>query len=246
MRTLIKRKLKRLLAQRGLAITGIRQSYMSAEETIAAADREGLSICDYVERLWEQQGCTQMVINQMSACSAFATTNPKIVEIGTGTGRYLEKVLQLCNPSKYESYEPLHDWVNYLQSKYSTTITYKADGETLWETSDNSANLVHAHGVFVYTPFLITYGYFKEIWRVIADSGIVAFDIFTEDCLDEETVNKWLSSMHRYPCFLSKSYVVSNFNRNGFQLLKTFKNKHGAGESEYLIFIRNSYIKQQS
>lgn len=239
MKTLIKKILKRSLAQRGLAITGIRQSYMPAEETIAAADREGLSVCDYVERLWDQQGCTQMVIDQMSLCGAFAVTSPNIVEIGPGTGRYLEKVIQKCNPAKYESYEPLPDWVDWLQSKYPI-ISHKADGETLWQTPNKSVDIVHSHGVFVYIPFLIAYGYFKEIWRVTADGGIVVFDIFSEDCLDEETMDKWLDSTHRYPCFLSKSYVASHFVKHGFRLINTFKNKHGAGQSEYLVFTRSS------
>lgn len=240
MKTLTKKIIKRLLAQRGLAIAGIRQSYMSAEETISAADREGLSVCNYVEKLWEQQGCTQMVIDQMSSCGAFAIANPNIVEIGTGTGRYLEKVLQKCTPTKYESYEPLPDWVDWLQSTYPTVISHKADGETLWQTPDRSVNLVHSHGVFVYIPFLVAYGYFKEIWRITAAGGIVVFDIFSEDCLDEEMMDKWLSSTHRYPCFLSKSYVASHFAKHGFRLLNTFKNKHGAGQSEYLAFVRGT------
>ena len=179
-------------------------------------------------------------LTQMSSCGAFAATNPHIVEIGTGTGRYTEKVLQKCNPAKYESYEPLLDWADWLQSKYPSIISHKSDGETLWQTPDNSVDIVHSHGVFVYLPFLVAYGYYKEIWRITADGGIVIFDIYSEDCFDEETVDKWLSSTHRYPCFLSKSYVASHFARHGFQLLNTFKNKHGAGNSEYLVFIRSS------
>lgn len=238
MNTLIKKIVKRLLAKRGLAIIGIRQSYMSAEETIAAANRERLSVCDYVEKVWNQEGCTQMVIDRMSSCGAFAATNPNILEIGPGTGRYLEKVLENCNPAKYEIYEPLDDWVNWLRSKYPIT-SHQADGETLWQTSDKSVNLVHSHGVFVYIPFLIAYGYFKEIWRVTADEGIVVFDIFSEDCFDEALIDKWLSSTYRYVCFLSKSYIVSQFAKHNFRLLTTFKNKHGAGHSEYLVFIKS-------
>lgn len=240
MKTAIKKGLKRLLAQRGLAIVGIRQSYMSAEETIAAAEREGLSVCDYVEKLWDQRGCTQMVIDRMSSCGAFAAKNPNILEIGTGTGRYLEKVFQKCNPAKYESYEPLPDWVDWLKSKYPMVISHKADGETLWQTPDRSVDLVHSHGVFVYIPFLVAYAYFKEIWRVTKDGGMVVFDIYSEDCLDEEMVDQWLNSTYRYTCFLSKSYVASHFAKHGFRLLETFKNKHGEGQSEYLVFSRSN------
>jgi SAM-dependent methyltransferase len=247
MKKLIKNILKQQLEQRGLYLTRhispwgdyiLGGGYISAEETVSAAEREKLSVCDYVERLWERQGDTQRVIEQMQSCGAFTAVSPNVLEIGTGTGRYLEKVLQQCKPAKYESYEYNEDWSDWLQSKYSI-ISHEADGESLKQTLDKSVDLVHSHGVFVYLPFLVSYGYWKEIWRVTADGGIVIFDIYSEDCLDEETVDKWLKSPERYPCFLSKSYIFSHFAKHDFDLINTFKNRHGKGHSEYLVFIKN-------
>jgi phospholipid N-methyltransferase len=236
-KTLIKKILISLLAQRGLAITSSSLGYISAKETVSAAEREGLSICDYVERLWDQQGDTQKIIEWMASCGSFKTANPNVVEIGTGTGRYLEKVLQKCSPAKYESYETARDWSEWLQSTYPI-ISHDADGLTLRQTQNISVDLVHAHGLFVHLPFLVSYRYWLEIWRITKEGGIVVFDIISEDCLDESTVNKWLLSKHNYPCFLSKDYIVLLFGNHGFTLVSTFKNRYGEGYSEYLVFIR--------
>ena len=199
MKILVKKGLKWLLAQRGLAITRIGEDsksssfgYISAKETVSAAEHAGLSVCDYVEKLWEKQGDTQRVIEQMASCGAFATANPNVVEIGAGTGRYLEKVLQRCGPAKYESYETARDWAEWLQSKYPI-VSHEADGMTLRQTPSMSADLIHAHGVFVYLPFLVSYRYWSEIWRITRENGIVAFDIISEECLDEQMVDKWLN-----------------------------------------------------
>ena len=121
MKELAKKVVKRLLAQMGLAITQVGETaktfgYISAKETVSAAEREGLSVCDYVEKLWNKPGDTQRIIEQMASCGVFEARDPNILEIGTG--RYLEKVLGKCKPAKYESYETARDWAEWLQSKY--------------------------------------------------------------------------------------------------------------------------------
>lgn len=164
--TITKNGIKKLLARKGLTITRIgttsdvsSQGYISTKETVSAAEREKLSICDYVEKLWAKQGDTRRVIEQMASCGAFGITNPNVVEIGTGTGRYLEKVLEKCKPTKYESYETARDWAEWLQSKYPIVVSHEADGVSLKQTLANSVDLIHAHGVFVYLPFLASYRY---------------------------------------------------------------------------------------
>lgn len=212
--------------------------YISAIETVSAAEREGLSVCNYVEKLWGQQGDTQRVIDQMSSCGVFDIKAPNVLEIGTGTGRYLEKVLEKCKPALYESYETSEGWAEWLQSSYPI-ISHKADGVTLNQTATHSVDILHSHGVFVYLPFLVSYRYWKEIWRVVKSGGFVVFDIYSEGCADELAVEQWHLAQHNYPCFISRDYVVSLFAKYGFTLLKTFKNRYGASHSEYLVFVRN-------
>jgi SAM-dependent methyltransferase len=252
MKELIKRVVKRLFAQRGLAIIRVCETsdksslgYISAKETISAAEPEGLSVCDYVEKCWNQSGDTQRVIDQIASCGVFETKQPCVLEIGAGTGRYLEKVLAKCQPAKYESYETAQDWAEWLQARYPI-VSHEADGVSLRQTRAHSVDLLHAHGVFVYLPFLVSYRYWKEIWRVMKNGGFVVFDIMCEDYLDERTVEKWLISEHNYPCFLSKDYVVSLFGKHGFGLVKTFTNRYGEGRSLYLVFCSHDTAQQGS
>ncbi len=246
MSTLTERISNRILTKKGLTtirkstLYGTGNNYIPAKETVSAANRDGISVCDYVEKLWGMQGDTQRVIDQMELFGAFAYTDPVIVEIGTGTGRYLEKILLKCDPTRYESYEIAHDWAEWLHIKYKI-ISHDADGVTLKQTPDMSANLVHAHGTFVNTPFFVSFSYWKEIWRITKVNGMVIFDILSEDCLDEPTLEKWLKSKLTYPYFLSKNFVVSLFNKHGFSLENTFLNPAGEGQSEYLIFTRGNW-----
>ena len=94
-----------------------------------------------------------------------------------------------------------------------------------------------AHGVFVYLPFLVTCGYLAEALRVAADGGYIAFDVLTENCLDSETVQRWLASGEYYPCFFGKQYTIDFMARAGCVLVSSFFNrKYGPGRSEYLVF----------
>lgn len=214
-------------------------SYISALETIEAAQNQGLSVCDYLERLWDQVGHTQRVIDRLASYHAFKDGS-HILEIGTGTGRYLEKTLEKCKPQSYESYETAEDWNQYLKFRYPSVHSYDADGVSLLSTPDLSIDFLHSHGLFVYLPFLSAWQYFKEMWRVVKIHGIVAFDLYSENCMDEHTVEKWLASNYRYPCFLSTGYLESIFASHGFALIDTFTNPHGEGKSEYLVFRRIS------
>ena len=243
------RPIKRVMSRMGFTVTRIGSNsndnslgYISAKKTVAGAKLEGLSICDYVEALWDNKGGTQYVIDQINECGIFLNKGLNVVEIGAGTGRYMEKVLKVCKPNLYESYETAKDWADYLQSAYPI-ISHPADGSSLRFTHDYSAGLIHAHGVFVYLPFLISYRYWEEIWRTTKIGGFVIFDIISEDCLQRDLIQKWLESNHSYPCFLSKSFTVSLFNSHGFSLVKTFTHRYGAGKSEYLVFLRKSLDK---
>lgn len=246
MKELAKSVVRKLLSNRGLDITRIGEKkgdqpvfhYIAAAEVVSASEREGLSVCDYVENLWGQQGDTQRVIDRMASCGVFEVEQPVVLEIGPGTGRYLEKILTKRKPTRYEIYEVARDWAEWLQSRYPVVL-HEADGASLKQTAADSVNLLHAHGVFVQLPFLVAYRYWMEMWRVVSNNGWVVFDIYSEDCMDEPTVEKWLASKHNYPYFLSRNYVVSLFENHGFSLKGAFTNKHGEGRSEYLVFLRN-------
>lgn len=215
-------------------ILGRSGKYIPAAKTVADAERAGLSVCDHVERMWGMEGCTARIIDRMAVSGAFRD-GARIVEIGTGTGRYLEKTLERCISASYHSYELDTGWARWLARTYPIT-SCPTDGASL--ASTEAADLIHAHGVFVYLPFLTTTRYFAEIWRVAAPGAVVAFDCFTEDCMTEAHVARWLASAHDFPCILPRDYVVGLFADHGFTLRDTFTSPYGEGESRYLVFVR--------
>lgn len=211
------------------------KGYLSAKETIDKAKEKGLSVGDYLENIWNQQGDTQRVIDNMAQLEVFTKSIRAVCEIGTGCGRYLEKIIEICNLEVYESYEPDKGWAEWLACEYNI-ISRDCDGKSLMHTKPATVDIVHAHGVFVYLNFLTTYRYFLEIVRVVKPNGWCVFDIMTEECFDDKTVNKWLESDHNYPCFLSKAYVMQFFERRGLNLVGDFFNRYGAGKSHYMVF----------
>jgi SAM-dependent methyltransferase len=211
--------------------------YIPASDTVAAAKAAGLSVGDYVERLWGIEGQTTSIMNRLPI------TAPKnIVEIGAGTGLYLEHTLKRCHPDRYQVYEIDKGWSDWLAKTYPVEVC-TADGRSLRATPSNSVDFIHAHGVFVYLPFLISYRYFKEILRVAAPEALVVFDFFSEASFARETVDKWIESGGLFPCFLSAAYVRQFFEDSGFRVTDSFSARCGVGFSEYLVFSRKVSVR---
>lgn len=213
--------------------------YIPAKETVKSAKNEGLSVCDYVEKIWNQKGETQKVVDNMEKLGVFQNFNPTVCEIGAGTGRYIEKVIEKCNPKRYESYEIAADWSEWLEKEYDI-ISFESDGFSLKNTDDNSIDLIHSHGVFVYLPFFDSLRYFKEIDRVSSKNAVIVFDCLTEDCLDKKSLNKWLNSEYNYPRLIPEKYIFDFFPNNKYKLIGNFFAPYGQGKSKYFVFKHNN------
>ncbi|MEG3436545.1 class I SAM-dependent methyltransferase [Pannus brasiliensis CCIBt3594] len=209
---------------------------ISARETIDMASKKGISVSDYVETLWNQKSHAKTIVNRFQKLGMFDNKITTVLEIGTGTGIHAEKIIQLCQPERYESYETDRDWADWLARQYNL-ISRNADGRSLDDSADYSIDLVFAHGVFIYIPFLTVCQYFQEIVRVTKEGGYVAFDIFSEECFDDETLRAWIDSNYDIPYFLRKNYVLEFFRQSGFKLVEEFFNDHfDVGRSKYLVF----------
>lgn len=53
--------------------------------------KNNLSICEYLEKLWDKEGDNQKVIDKMSKFGIFDSDLDSVVEIGTGSWCYVEK-----------------------------------------------------------------------------------------------------------------------------------------------------------
>ena len=214
------------------------EDYLPFRATLRDAQRAGLPLGDYIDATYNVPGATQETIDQMAERGAFANCPQHICEIGPGSGRYLAKVKLLTDPQHYEIYETAAEWRKYLAKTYGVVARH-TDGQTLAETRSNSIDLLHSHKVFVGLPIFTTLRYFGEIARVVRVGGKAVFDIESEGCLDDATMDRWLQMWEPYTkSIVPKHWALDFFDRRGFRFDGAFKITMTPGITEYLVFAR--------
>jgi hypothetical protein len=215
------------------------RTFIPFEGTIEAARVAGMSVGDYVDTVLNGvPGSSQSTIDKIASLGVFAEPMRTVVEIGPGTGRYLEKTLKIARPSRYEIYETATPWASYLVKEYQVALQ-PTDGYSLSNTADNSADMVHAHKVFSGTPFMVTCCYWHEMARVIRPGGWAAFDVLTERCLTTDAIRIWAQSGIRndaYPAAMPREVATRFFTGKGFTLAGSFIVPMPPGTTELLVF----------
>jgi hypothetical protein len=217
------------------------RTFLPFQDTLARAAAAGLRVSDYIDEKHAGRGSTQKTLDEMAALGVFAERIERVCEIGPGSGRYLEKTLKACRPSQYEIYETASAWANWLVEKYGV-IYRPTDGKTLSGTPSQSVDLVQAHKVFVATPSMITCRYLIEMARVVRDRGKVVFDIVTEDCMDDRSMDTWLASGIQsgpYPAIMPKRFVVDLMTSRGLTFRGSFFVEMKPGKTECMVFVRS-------
>lgn len=216
------------------------KTYIPFEETVRCAKESSLTVGEYIDATYQTPGATQETIDQMAALGVFTPKIERVCEIGPGSGRYLEKTLQVCKPDYYEFYETASDWANWLVQNYHVKHQ-PTDGISLASTPAASIDLVQAHRVFSYIPFFTAANYYFEMMRVTREGGKIVFDITTEDCMEPAILKKWLAAgfySSPYPSFMSKEYTLNIFQERGFTLTGQFYVINKPGLTEYFIFTK--------
>jgi len=241
------RAFRDLLGRAGLKLvrTGPRpfeefRDYIPFAETVAGAKSQGLSVGDYIDKTYGRAGATQETVERLQALGAVHGGVKRVCEIGPGSGRYLERVKRACRPDHYEIYETAVQWRDHLVREYSV-VAQPTDGSSLSATPDRSMDLVHAQKVFAGLPFMVAQRYFREMARVVAPGGKIAFDTPTERCMDEAVVERWLASKaiyDTYPSVIPRQCVLDLFASRGFVLDEAFLISMEPGTSEYFVFTR--------
>jgi hypothetical protein len=217
------------------------RDYIPFEESITGAKKAGLSVGDYIDAKFNKPGATQETIDRMAALGVFKDKLDRICEIGPGSGRYLEKVLKISNPSYCEIYETAKEWEQWLIESYTLTAQ-PTDGKTLSHTPSQSIDLVQAHKVLPGQPSLWICQYFAEMARVVRDGGKIVFDIVTEECLDDATLEHWLALAYgyqHYPCLMPKQYTIDFFSKRGCSFVGSFLVPMEPGKTECMVFTKN-------
>jgi hypothetical protein len=213
-----------------------KMGYLDASKIIREARSSGLTVPEYVEKIFGGAGQAEEVINEIRGLGALENVEV-VCEIGPGTGMYLDKIIRYAKPKQYHIYETASDWATYLEKTYyPLVIKHDADGYTLRHTPDSSCDLVVAFGVFVYLDFLNCFEYFKEMVRVCKKDKFIVFDCFLDDSWDEATIQKWIDSGWTYPVVLPSRLVINFFENRNFKLVHRFRKRHGPDFSDYLVF----------
>jgi hypothetical protein len=217
------------------------RKFIPLHETVDAAEQAGLSVGDYIDNIMSKTpGATQATIDGMKQLGVFSQQVQTIVEIGPGSGRYLEKTVAACSPRRYEVYETAGPWASYIESKYDVLLQ-PTDGRSLKATPDSSADLVHAHKVFSSIPSLPTWMYWTEMSRVCRKAGYVVFDILTEACLDTAILRHWVNSgieNGAYPAAMPRTLALDYFESCGFDNVGTFLVPMGLGSTTEVFVFR--------
>jgi SAM-dependent methyltransferase len=212
--------------------------YVGHRAIVRGAEKAGMSVADYVEIAGNERGVTQGVMGQLDAAGVFTPPPACVLEVGTGTGKFASRVFDVCKPERYESYEPDARWAGWLEREIGV-ISMPTDGHSLRHTPDRSVDLVMAHGVFLYLPFLTSCRYFAEMARVLRPGGRVAFDILSESCFGEAELEAWIGSNELWPTILPREFVIELFRRNGLEFRGGFFSRPELWKTEYLLFGRS-------
>ncbi len=215
-----------------------RAEYIDAAEIRAAAAAANMSVPKYVARLWNEEGVVEGVVAELKSCGAL-DGGGRTVEIGPGTGRYLEQVLPGFQPDTYEIYELDDGWAEYLVETHGV-VRRACDGKTLGETADASCSLVQAHNVFVYLKPLQSLDYLLEMCRVCAPNGWLVFDYFPSEESSTAQVEDWMSHPERYQVFLPERIVDGILTARGFRKVTSFPVRCFRGSARYDVFRRTS------
>jgi SAM-dependent methyltransferase len=213
------------------------RTFIPARKTIAEARRAGLPVGSYIDKIHAVPGATPEAVQAMIGLGGLDEKCDAVCEIGPGSGRYAEEVINALHPSTYEVYETARDWLLTLR-KLPNVVVRDCDGRTLRQTRDASVGLVHAHKVFVYLEFYVVAGYLQEMARVVRPGGTVAFDITSEPCLDDPTVEAWArhGSLYRP---VPREWAIGFMRRRGLTLRGSHYTSLPPGKSELLVFRRD-------
>ncbi|MFF0130324.1 methyltransferase domain-containing protein [Streptomyces mirabilis] len=244
--SVLKSGIKRLLGRTGFDIVrstnnrGGVDDFIPFEATMRAARAAGLPVGDYIDDVMNgTPGATQSTIDELRGLGVFAADPDTVLEIGPGSGRYLEKTLKECLPGRYEIYETAAPWADYLVDTFGV-VAQPVAGFTLAPTPDGSIDLVQAHKVFNTVTFLGASRYFLEMARVTRPGGRIVFDVMTETCLDPTTMRAWATEggagHDSYPAAMPRQTCVDLFATLGCSLEASFLAPMGVASTEVLVF----------
>lgn len=220
----------------------IKRTYIHCEKTVEAAKLCRLTINDYLEQNENTPlkiGHRTRILEHMKKYSLLDIQGKNVLEIGSGTARFLEKIIQ-CEPNIYVVYETDEAWSAYTQKTYGAEekirlIVNVANGSNLNKTRNETMDVVYAHGVFVYLPFVTAVGYLKEISRVCKSGGLVCLDWYYDTDWNMEIIEANEHFGNRWPVVVSRNLIEQCYEELGFVVIGEFTEIYSCSFSRYVI-----------
>ncbi len=218
------------------------KGFIGAKETIRAAQEANLSICDYRENQENhplKKGRRNRIIERILSYNIIEN-NQTFLEIGAGTGMYVEKIIKTITPKTYHIYETANDWKDYLANRFQNNsqinfLIHQASGVDLKQTNSNSCDIVFAHGVFVYLSSVQTFSYLKESVRVLKKGAYLIFDCYLDSSFNTNSIRLWIDYKMYFPVVISEKLLNSFCRENDLTIISKFSEIHGATQVDYLI-----------
>ncbi len=216
--------------------------FLPARRTIKKAAEAGLPVGDYLDSYSSEPGATGATVDVMLEASGLtrAAGVDTVLEIGPGSGRYTTRVMSALRPRSYDVYETAPDWVRYLSGAFPDLKFHPADGHSLASTGSSTVDLVHAHKLLCYIPFVTAVCYLEEMARVVRSGGTVAFDLITDDCMDSQMTKTWLAEPSRGAIYsvAPRDWVLHFMAQRELDLTGSHFVPLSGGRTELLVFQR--------
>jgi SAM-dependent methyltransferase len=216
--------------------------FLPARRTIRQAEKAGQSVGDFLDSYSAEPGATAETVEAVLELGGLTPeTVDRVCEVGPGSGRYTTRILSALQPTSYEVYETAQDWIRYLRGELPALTFQPADGHSLASTPSTSVDLVHSHKLLGYIPFVTALGYMNEMARVVRPGGTAAFDMITDDCLDEPTTRVWLTEPHRMAIYTvaPRDWLIGFLARRDLELVGRRFIPLSGGRTELLVFRHN-------
>ena len=215
------------------------RNYVPLHKTMRAARKARMPLGDYIDSIHGVPGVTQRTIEKLKELNILQPGINHIVEIGPGSGRYLDRTLAACHPTVYEIYETATPWRKWLAKTYPV-IAHIPDGHTLSQTPTGTADLVQAHKVFCVLPITSALHYVEEMARVARQNGWVVFDFLSEECLTPEQRDEWYHSGVNFGVsMIPERFVLEMCRQKGLVPVADFLIDLLPGKTHYHIFRKN-------
>jgi ubiquinone/menaquinone biosynthesis C-methylase UbiE len=221
---MLKSSVQRALAAVGLRLSRIPKELDAPQEyiepsLIEAAEKAGIYVGDYAEKEWGEVGRSRSIVETLYAPRL--KEDSAVLEAGPGTGMFARKVLEHIPGGTMHLYEIDPYWKRFLLRMFnsdSRVQIHETSGYSYDDIHDESIDLYHANGVFVYTPHLVTCRNLVEAVRVTRRGGTIAFDFF-----DMEEVPQIFDfiQLNAFP------QPQEHWKLNSLTFFKSFMNKMG-------------------